>query len=725
MKDKITLLFPVLFAVLLSAMTADGASSESIVTSDGISSVELINATPASRVDEATYNVTYRLIYDEANGEVPRYMILISDDEKVRTFWKVESNGYDFVASNVPNGRYDLLAVFFSPEKGCVIVTKDGALIDSDCEFVFDTSTAINHIECRPILPDGQPMLLGNEPGNADRIDNMQKFNSAVQIYHRIWGNVYNSSIDQINFGDDDGNTQLADVWITPTDAFSTNITVIGLTLDEVSPVIMNLTPIGNANQTIKNEVTDYHIYNVKFAADENIECSDDETLFDSASLALSVTLDLTPNRFDTGGICWNWTGLSDSNSPHHYMVCNSDYDHKGLADMFSPMKWTAYKNFNNGLYYEDLILGVICPPITRMSDLTLNHVNMGSHQIACNDVMTNPMSIVADEKNEFNGIQYYCYYHPILSWSFREDYVWANDCPIWTPVVYPTLNQLYYDFVGRGGEIRTNDWLNHSLEIKVNDKTVCDSFWELRKYKMPEFRNWYFQCDEADISKPIDIHVVNQNQYVDDTYPICGDYFMHIERDNGSGAVPAINALQFRNADGLLTDRFSPGEVSSIMIAAAGFNWLSLPSEVSQLEDLKVEYSPYGRGEYKELKAAVDEEVGLMPTYGWLWRANLADMDADSPQGWYDVRLTATAPGGSYMTQVISPAFLIGDPAKLDIVDLNREDGVVVCGRDIVAPDGSEVYTVGGRRSGLSNLASGVYVVRTPDGRATKVVIR
>lgn len=76
-------------------------------------------------------------------------------------------------------------------------------------------------------------------------------------------------------------------------------------------------------------------------------------------------------------------------------------------------------------------------------------------------------------------------------------------------------------------------------------------------------------------------------------------------------------------------------------------------------------------------------------------------------------------------MTQVISPAFLIGDPAKLDIVDLNREDGVVVCGRDIVAPDGSEVYTVGGRRSGLSNLASGVYVVRTPDGRATKVVIR
>lgn len=59
-----------------------------------------------------------------------------------------------------------------------------------------------------------------------------------------------------------------------------------------------------------------------------------------------------------------------------------------------------------------------------------------------------------------------------------------------------------------------------------------------------------------------------------------------------------------------------------------------------------------------------------------------------------------------------------------IDGVDSDRQEGVRTEGRDIVAPEGSEVYDIAGRRVRPTGLASGIYIVRTPDGKAVKVRI-
>jgi hypothetical protein len=48
----------------------------------------------------------------------------------------------------------------------------------------------------------------------------------------------------------------------------------------------------------------------------------------------------------------------------------------------------------------------------------------------------------------------------------------------------------------------------------------------------------------------------------------------------------------------------------------------------------------------------------------------------------------------------------------------------VRVCGRDIVAPEGAEVYRLNGTKVGTDDLEAGVYIVKC--GRnATKVIVK
>ncbi|MDE5687719.1 MAG: chitobiase/beta-hexosaminidase C-terminal domain-containing protein [Paramuribaculum sp.] len=57
-----------------------------------------------------------------------------------------------------------------------------------------------------------------------------------------------------------------------------------------------------------------------------------------------------------------------------------------------------------------------------------------------------------------------------------------------------------------------------------------------------------------------------------------------------------------------------------------------------------------------------------------------------------------------------------------IDGIEGEGESAVRVDGSDIIAPEGSEVYDLTGRRVNPTGLAGGVYIVRTPGGKAVKV---
>lgn len=60
-----------------------------------------------------------------------------------------------------------------------------------------------------------------------------------------------------------------------------------------------------------------------------------------------------------------------------------------------------------------------------------------------------------------------------------------------------------------------------------------------------------------------------------------------------------------------------------------------------------------------------------------------------------------------------------------IEDVESDSRETVRAEGSDIMAPAGSAAYDLSGRRVGLTGLSRGIYIVRTPDGKAVKVMIR
>ncbi len=93
------------------------------------------------------------------------------------------------------------------------------------------------------------------------------------------------------------------------------------------------------------------------------------------------------------------------------------------------------------------------------------------------------------------------------------------------------------------------------------------------------------------------------------------------------------------------------------------------------------------------------------------------------SPTGWFDLTIIVEDAAGNSQVQALSPCFKIN--ALASVGELGTEDYTVrVSGRDIIAPEGSRVYTVSGLPSGMTDLTPGLYLVVTPSG-TRKVAIR
>lgn len=82
--------------------------------------------------------------------------------------------------------------------------------------------------------------------------------------------------------------------------------------------------------------------------------------------------------------------------------------------------------------------------------------------------------------------------------------------------------------------------------------------------------------------------------------------------------------------------------------------------------------------------------------------------------------RIIATAPNGARAFCTVT----IVKPNAINGVEADTDGGVSVEGGCIVAPEGSAVYDMNGRRVATTNLPKGIYIVRTPAGRTVKARI-
>lgn len=300
------------------------------------------------------------------------------------------------------------------------------------------------------------------------------------------------------------------------------------------------------------------------------------------------------------------------------------------------------------------------------------------------------------------------------------------------------TSSRFEYSFVGRYGEEFTIDAWNilqnvdpegvdmfggqtSSVKVYNDGKLLCDDRGDFGPWSM----DW---GNEAGKYK---VEIETKNVLVDAEIPGYSKGVM--EYDGSLGGAPTITSLQLRNAStGAISNKYDKSADAEIDLYAARLTMAFNPelghaySPIEEVSAVKAYYAPTGSEEFTELQVANDPSLFFDPGFGHFYSGKLDAVNRQSPDGWFKLRLRVECADGAYQEQEIYPAFYIASlSAGVDqILDSSADQAIKVCGRDIIAPESAEVYTIAGVRVPAQGLTPGIYLVRV-DGKTTKVAVR
>ena len=195
----------------------------------------------------------------------------------------------------------------------------------------------------------------------------------------------------------------------------------------------------------------------------------------------------------------------------------------------------------------------------------------------------------------------------------------------------------------------------------------------------------------------------------------------------------PTLQSLQFKNTDGIITDRFEKATDASVEFYAGDFMFHEnyMPGDmysyysVAPLASVSASYAPYGSEDFKPIEVNENPDYFFMPGYGYFYNGSLESVNTNSPNGWFDMQISLTDASGNMQTQTISPAFYISGSDAIETIEGDGSDTPVkIEGDMIMASENADIYTMSGIRCKSRHVAPGVYIVVTPS-QAVKVIVR
>lgn len=195
----------------------------------------------------------------------------------------------------------------------------------------------------------------------------------------------------------------------------------------------------------------------------------------------------------------------------------------------------------------------------------------------------------------------------------------------------------------------------------------------------------------------------------------------------------PTLQSLQFKNTDGIITDRFEKATDASVEFYAGDFMFHEnyMPGDmysyysVAPLASVSASYAPYGSEDFKRIEVNENPDYFFMPGYGYFYNGSLESVNTNSPNGWFDMQISLTDASGNMQTQTISPAFYISGSDAIETIEGDGSDTPVkIEGDMIMASENADIYTMSGIRCKSRHVAPGVYIVVTPS-QAVKVIVR
>ena len=659
----------------------------------------------AQTENDETVTLTLQLVYDENKYMCDQAIIYTQEDD---TYF-LDIAGDKLQQGDIPKGEYDLFCEFrtISPVNPSIYIIKEKVCIQDDITITIDSSEATNYISFENLRPDGSSFNL-----DLGYIDNEKGFvitekgDIDIEYIYTIDKNIIASSRslniayleglnrDWSNFGIkiNDCSDRYA---ITRTYIFKKDNTfwISNYEIDDLS------------SNTYKNNIDDY--------------CYVEEHYKPSMYGSKSSTCGYGISMLNHCGI----------NTPDVYLGNFSDNDYYVKLFINSQEEYTTLPNkrFLYSSMFFDYAKEVIMPwgavwnevqvcfgPCFCIRDGKPFYMNVGQ-LFTINDYYFT-------DDYQLSG-----YPHPQFSYeASKRPAVFGTTVPILSlanqtfenPYSDQNMFDLRFNYIGRLGEQRQNDFDALTFDLKYNGETVCNDYNMLQSLS----EQWAGESKEAGV---IDLTVVNDNVEVDG---FIGKNTAHVyfDQTKEDGIAPTLQMLQFRDPEGMITDRFNTAADGIMEFAGGDFDYHFNPLYRVGYFDcaeqtVEVAYSPYGKDSWSELAVEEIPENYFMPGFGYFYRGSLKDVTGQAEKGWFDLKIRLEDEAGNWQEQVISPAFRIDDLVDTGISHLRIDNG------QLTIPCNETVYDVMGRRVAdkSSKAMKGIQIVRRQNGNVRKVVVR
>ena len=645
--------------------------------------------------EEGYVTVTPKLDAYPSKGIYPRIAYAISCEDQSEKYFCEWWEGDLMFPFSIPMGKYDFIFFFWGDfYQGCDgirCIIKEEVNIIEDMEIEALPSEATEHIVFNAFLANGERPTTdiggidenGNwgviSEGNCVQINYYTQFTYKGEDLQLFFANPFDTLTDQ---NERVSGSHFMDVWVSDNESGKIGVYQKCTPLQEDGCSIIVIGANGTITQEVSNDVENYTLPVSAKWVENRYKPEEASEYYDP--YANSTFGYYTFN--DGIAITDNWSVVMNDNSWNgsKYRICLDPVNAPEIT--VAPQFWTIQ-------YQKEYMKkgGIVAPLYSFETDEW-----QPIHQtwFFTDNNFINYLNFTADRS----------YGYPTSPWlviSNSDEIVFGDNTPI-TVFLRPT--EIFdYGFVGRYGEMRTIDKFNSNISVKCNGEEVWNA---TDGFNLNEFA----QSEESKKPGPWTIDIDDSNVVVDNlqSHSHCEMNFREGEKEH----TPTLVHLMMRTEDGKVSDRFDENDGDLIFYAGvfkcnfSPWPWFSY----EPLEDVLVEYAPYGDQNYSAFKVVEDPEKFFMPGYGAYYSGSLSQVDRKSATGWYDVRISLYDSHGNSQVQTISPAFKINSLTGISEIEVDYD--VKIIGNNIIAPKGSRVYTIDGIEIGSTNLPNGIYIV-------------
>lgn len=319
---------------------------------------------------------------------------------------------------------------------------------------------------------------------------------------------------------------------------------------------------------------------------------------------------------------------------------------------------------------------------------------------------------------------------HPFFSYNSTENEPsFGDSAPILSfPVIQVDSSEDNYfsyagfmsipTYLGNFGERRAIDKMVMTFKVKAGDEVITEGY---------EDFPWSLMAHSATAhdAHEITISFDNTNFEVDGLPGRNYAEVKYTETTSGDISAPTLQMMQLRDSDGKITNKFEDASNATINIAYGDFyHDLQTMSYPTNRCEVKIEAAPFGCDNFREINTEEDSDLYKWPLWGYFRSGKLSTL-GQSPNGWWDLRVTLTDEAGNSSFQLISPAFYAADTDTSGIKEVSLNSNFFVNGNiissteglnstfNIFALDGSNIATVNSKSVDLSDLPKNVYIVK------------